>query len=97
MQKKEKKDQLHIKSITYYISITYLKSITYSRNFHATYYYNISNHENEQVLHSCVRCKFAFKCMTEEILFDIARNFEQRANVLNFSEKHESTCIGHYD
>ena len=52
MQKKEKKDQLHIKSITYYISITYLKSITYSRNFHATYYYNISNHENEQVLQS---------------------------------------------
>ena len=35
-----------------------------------------------QVLQSCVRCKLAFKSM--KILFDIARNFEQRANVLNF-------------
>ena len=83
MQKTEKKDQLHIKSITYYISITYLKSITYSRNFHATYYYNISNHENEQVLHSCVSCQFAFKSMTEKILF-ILQGTLSRVNVLHF-------------
>ena len=34
---------------------------------------------------SCrVRCKFAFKSITEKILSNIARNFEQKANVLNF-------------
>ena len=37
-----------------------------------------------KVQQSCDRCKFALKNMTDKILFDIARNFEQRVNVLHF-------------